>query len=732
MTGIVADDTSEVTQGAGDTEGPVPAWLENLAALGWRVLVIVALVVVAVYLGSQIANVMAAIGLAILVAVVLAPIVLKMRGGGRSRSSAALRAWLLSMGVGLGLLVLVGVALVPYAVDILRELQAGQNEVETFVADLQLPTWLSTFVTDVIEKADGVSGDAISAAVGSAANLVGIVIIAVFLLYFFLRDGDKAWAWLFQWVGDEKRERITTVGDETLGRVGSYVRGTTVLATISAVSSFVFMLLLGTPVALPLALLTFVAAYIPYFGGAIAGIIIVLVTWGAVDATATLIMVALLLARFAVVHVYVRPRTFSQALTVHPALILIVLPIGLQIAGLVGLVLAVPITAVVVSVAQGITDILAPEKSPVLPEIVPSWLDRVAQWSWRALVGIAFVALLGLIMTTVPLVVLPVILALIAASTVLPLFDAVLRRGRSRTVAAAVAVGGATVAIFGVLALALSSLVEQAAGIADTATSAAGKINEAAGGVLGVGTDAIESGTDSGVQVILDASAEIAGLAVATILTVLLTFYFLRDGRSMWTGLMSHIPADAAGQLSEAGSRAFGVLGGYMVGTAAISFVGAASQAAIMWILGLPLVMPLFVLSFFGGFIPYIGSLLTTGLAFLVAVQSGSPLDIAIMGIWTLVFNIVQGNIVAPMVYNRTTSIHPAIVLACIPAASAISGVLGMFLVVPVLGVVLTTWRTVLRVIGSDDDDFPGPPETNPDDPLDPAIPAEVAAPELT
>ena len=191
-------------------------------------LVIVALVVVAVYLGSLIANVMAAIGLAILVAVVLAPVVLKMRDGGRSRSSAALRAWLLAMGVGLGLLVLMAVALVPYAVDILRELRAGQNEVETFVTDLQLPTWLSTFVTDVIEKADGVSGDAISAAVGSAANLVGIVIIAVFLLYFFLRDGDKAWAWLFQWIDDEKRERITTVGDETLGRVSSYVRGTTV------------------------------------------------------------------------------------------------------------------------------------------------------------------------------------------------------------------------------------------------------------------------------------------------------------------------------------------------------------------------------------------------------------------------------------------------------------------------------------------------------------------------
>ena len=397
------------------------------------------------------------------------------------------------------------------------------------------------------------------------------------------------------------------------------------------------------------------------------------------------------------------------------------LPIGLQVGGLAGLILAVPLAAVVVSVAQGITRILGPERSPTLPAIVPAWLDRVAQWSWRALVGIVFVALLGLIVVTLPLVTLPVILALIFASTVLPLFDFVLRRGQTRGISAAIAVGGATVAIVGVLAVTLVSLVDQAEELGDAATGGAAEINDAAGGILGLGTDAVASGSESAVQTILDASSQLAGLGVALILTVLLTFYFLRDGGRIWAGLMSHVAGGAASQLNAAGAKAFGVLGGYMVGTAAISFVGAASQAAIMWILGLPLVMPVFVLSFFGGFIPYIGSLLTTGLAFLIAVQVGTTVDVVVMGIWTLVFNIVQGNVVAPAVYNRTTSIHPAIVLACIPAASAVAGILGMFLVVPVLGVVLSTWRTILRVIGSDE-----PADTSPEV----AEPDEVAAPE--
>ena len=81
------------------------------------------------------------------------------------------------------------------------------------------------------------------------------------------------------------------------------------------------------------------------------------------------------------------------------------------------------------------------------------------------------------------------------------------------------------------------------------------------------------------------------------------------------------------------------------------------------------------------------------------------------MGIWTLVFNIVTGNIVSPIVYGRTVHLHPALVLVGIPAGSAIAGILGMFMVVPVLGIISATWRTVLDVMGS----RATPPQPGPD-----------------
>ena len=142
------------------------------------------------------------------------------------------------------------------------------------------------------------------------------------------------------------------------------------------------------------------------------------------------------------------------------------------------------------------------------------------------------------------------------------------------------------------------------------------------------------------------------------------------------------------------------VLSGYMVATGVLSAFSALTQWIIMVVLGLPLALPLAVLSFFGGFIPYIGSFITTGIAFLVTVAVGDPIDVLVMGIFTVVFNIVAGSFIGPVVYGKAVNLHPAVVLVATPAGGALAGIIGMFLAVPVIGIVSTTWRNVLRVLG--------------------------------
>ncbi len=364
-----------------------------------------------------------------------------------------------------------------------------------------------------------------------------------------------------------------------------------------------------------------------------------------------------------------------------------------------GLFAAVPLTAVLLAVASATVAIVEPDPPPPLPGLVPAWLDRVAQWSWRLLVAFALVALGIEVCALVPLVVVPVILAAVMAATLEPVVRWFAARGRSRGRAAAITVGGGFFVVGAVLVLAMLSLVDQAGALADGTTAGMGSANESASGLLGLPTEGVIRGARQTLELIISLGQSAASIGVILLLGTLLTFYLLRDGGALWDRLIKRVPSGAVTEVDDAGTRAADVLGGYMFGTAAISLVGAASQLLIMVVLGIPLALPVFVLSFFLCFIPYIGGFVSTGIAFLLTVAFGSPADVLVMGIWTIVFNLVTGNIVAPVVYGRTVHIHPAIVLVAIPAASAVAGVLGMFIVVPVLGVVAATWRTVLVIM---------------------------------
>jgi predicted PurR-regulated permease PerM len=266
-------------------------------------------------------------------------------------------------------------------------------------------------------------------------------------------------------------------------------------------------------------------------------------------------------------------------------------------------------------------------------------------------------------------------------------------------VAAAVATVGAFLIAVLVLALTIGAMVGPLQEIVSTAAAGADQTEARRLGLVGLVT-ATGSGMLGAVAGLLSG---LVGFVVALLLAAILTFFFLRDGPGLWDRAIAGLPPVRRARLQEAGTGAAGVLGGYMIGTGAISLFGAATQFVIMFVLGVPLALPLAVLSFFGGFVPYIGSFITTGLAFLVTVSTGETTDIIVMGLFTIIFNIVQGNIVAPLVYGKAVNLHPAIILLAIPAGSALAGIIGMFLIVPFLGVVATTWRTVLKTFDDDE-----------------------------
>lgn len=725
---MVADSQSQPV----DHTSSVPPWLINLAALGWRVIAIAGLAVVLLWIGGLLWVVTASVAVGIVVSAVFAPAILRLREGGRSRNSAALIVWAIALTSISALVLVLAIAFVPYLADLIRAVEAGASSIQATLQQMGVPPAVATAIEAAL-KAILESGGALSSLATSVASAATIVLLAIFLVFFLLRDGDKGWLWLFQNLSAEKREAATIAGHDALTRVGGYLRGMTILAVIVAVTDYVFMILLGVPLALPLAVFAFLGGYIPYIGGLIASLAILAVTWSEHGLGTTVLMVVLLAARNVVVSYGLRPTLYSRAMSIHPAVVLLALPAGYAVAGVVGLFAAVPVTAVVLTGASTAISIIAPDPPPPTPALVPAWLDRLAQLSWRMLVLVGQGVLAIGFVVALPLVVIPIVCGLILAATLAPLAGALVKRGRTTGRAALITVAGTIVGIILALAAATLSLIGSSPGMVDSISAGASSANESTGGQLGMLQQAVAEISSSGLRTLADLLDNFAGAGLAAVLSALLAFYFLKDGRQAWDKFIGNVRPSAVPQVEAAGIRAFEALSGYMLGTAAISLAGAASQWLIMVLLGLPYAAPIFVLSFFLCFIPYIGGYISTGAAFLIALQTGDPVTIIVMFVFTMAFNIVQGNILAPIVYGKTVSIHPAIVLLAIPAGGAVAGILGMFLAIPVVGVVVATWRTVLAVLALRKDEFSNPDqpilmETKVETEFDPALTPEPEA----
>ena len=677
----------------------VPEWLQNLSALGWRVLVSVALLIVVAAIAMAIGTVTASILVAGIVAATFAPFVLRLRerGWSRTRAAAAVMAGILVVFTITS--ALIALAFIPYAQDLAVAIQAGEAALKSALSALESSPEAADAVNVATTSTSSFLGAAARGVVQSVTTVATIVILAGFLVFFFLQDGDRAWVWLFQAMRDSQRQRITSAGDDALARVGGYLRGTAVLAAINASTSFVFLYVLGVPLAAPLAVLVFLGGFIPYVGGVITTIVILLVAYAARGFQVTAVLFLLIAVRNVIVSNVVRPLIYGRTVNIHPALVLVALPAGAALGGIVGLFVAIPITAMILAVAGAAAAILDPGVTVEDP-LVPGWLERLAAWSWRLLVAIG-IGVLGLAAFAImPLVALPLVLATILAATFSPFIDRLVARGYHRGRAAVGVTFGGFALVVIVLSLAVVNLVGQAEAIAAAARAGADTVDSAAGGGAGWLSSVVAGHGEALVSVATGLASAVASLAVVFLLGCLLCFYFLRDGGAAWRGFVARMPSARGAAVGLAGSRAYAALGGYVAATAVISAFGAATQFLIMVVLGLPLAFPLAVLSFIGGFIPYIGSAVTTVAALLVTIAVGSPTDVAVMLTFTIVFNIVQGNVVAPIVYGRAVNLHPAVVLMAIPAGLEIAGVVGMFLAVPVIAVVAASWRPILGVFG--------------------------------
>ena len=451
----------------------------------------------------------------------------------------------------------------------------GLDELRDDLAALGLPpetaAWVQ-FAADGIRSWIVAGISALASGVGAWAT-VGI--LTVFLTFFVLRDGAQAWAWLLQATPARKRERIEASSRDALDRVGGYLRGTAILSAALAVAYGSFLVVLGVPTPVLLAVVVFLGGFVPYLGNFVAMIVVLLVALSTVGPQTTLILLILMMVAHSLLNNLLRPVVYGRSVHLHPALVLIALPVGAAMAGVVGLFAAIPVTAVGVALGGAIINALEPDPEAYPDVEVSGWVDRLAQWSWRLLAALGVAAVAVFVVAQAPLVVIPIVLAGVIAATVVPLAGRLRGRGWGGTRAALAATGGAFAAILVVVILAVVALAPPISEAIGAAIDGGQELSDGTDGALGwVGTLAQTFGV--GVLRAIAALVSATGaMTVVLVLSALLSFYFLRDLPIGWRGILQRARSWRRQELDTAGRDAVAILGSYMFGTAAISAVGA-------------------------------------------------------------------------------------------------------------------------------------------------------------
>lgn len=332
--------------------------LGRLSIRSAQIIVVTILISAIVFALIQLRLVIIPVLLAVILASAFAPFVAFLR---RRRFSPLAAAWVTLLTA----LILLGGAftLIALAVrrqwnDLVESAAAGFDELLAFIRNGPLP--LDDIDLDVDSLRDSAIEFATTSQFGSGA-VAGVALVSEFLaglvlllviLFFILKDGDRIWEFFLRPFDGERLARGRRVGRTAVTTFGGYVRGTTIVALVDAVAIGAGLAILGVPLALPLAAIVFLAAYVPLVGATVAGILAALVALVANGPVVALIVVVIVVAVNQLEGDLLQPIVLSQALKLHPLAVLLALTAGTILGGITGAILSVPIAAVAWAVVK--------------------------------------------------------------------------------------------------------------------------------------------------------------------------------------------------------------------------------------------------------------------------------------------------------------------------------------------------------------------------------------------
>jgi predicted PurR-regulated permease PerM len=337
---------------------------------------------------------------------------------------------------------------------------------------------------------------------------------------------------------------------------------------------------------------------------------------------------------------------------------------------------------------------------------------KAAAWSWRLLIILGALIALLWVVEHLELIVVPVLLAIMVTAMLVPVVDALDRRGLPRGLAVAVVLLSSFVVVGGILAFVVSQFIQGAPALVDQVTqSITNARNSLNTGVLShFSNDQIKSATDAAIDALKNNQAKLTSGALSTAGTIteivtgaLLMFFtlifLLQGGRNIYAYVTKIFPVTVRDRVRDAGRAGFHSLIGYVRATFLVALVDAIGIGTGLAIMGIPLALPLASLVFLGAFIPLVGAVIAGGLAVIVAlIAKGWVFALITLGVIIAVQQL-EAHVLQPLVMGRAVSVHPLAVVLAIAAGAVLAGIVGALLAVPAVALV----NSAVRVLVADD-----------------------------
>ena len=335
--------------------------VRNMAAWAWRLLVLLATLVAVLWVAAKLEVILVPVALATMLAALLLPVVDWLDRRGAPRGGAVALVLLGSFAVLGGILTFV-------VSQFITGLPGLTDQVTHSIDSLR--DWLINGPAHLSKEQIDHAGDSVitamqnnqakltSGALSTAATVTEIVtgaLLVFFTLIFFLHGGRNIWAFVTRIVPAGVRERVHDAGSAGFHSLIGYVRATFVVALVDAIGIGTGLAIMRVPLALPLASLVFLGAFIPLVGAVVTGFlagVVALLTKGFVYALITL---GLIIAVQQIEAHVLQPLVMGRAVSIHPLAVVLGNATGRVLAGIVGALLAVPVIAFLNSAVRVLT-----------------------------------------------------------------------------------------------------------------------------------------------------------------------------------------------------------------------------------------------------------------------------------------------------------------------------------------------------------------------------------------